>query len=70
MTMYIVVMVDMNSSRLIVKIPCKSDGILYFHANPQSLYLPIPVSQASDVVIFVGVVKLTMFKLIPKVDTC
>ena len=68
--MYIVMMAAMNSSRFIVKMPCKSGGSLYLHARSQLLYPPNPVSHASDFEMSVGDVKLTMLMSIPKVDTC
>ena len=63
-------MAEINSSRFIVKIPCRSGGILYLHANPHSLYPPRPVSHASDLVILGQDVKFTIFMLIPRVETC
>ena len=56
-----------NLSKFIEKTPINSNGKSYRHANPSKLNPPIPCLHASDIVVFVGLVKVILLISIPLV---
>ena len=66
---WMVITAAMNLTKFIENYPISDDGSSYCHANLSELYLSIPCSYASEMVVSVGSAKVILLISIPSVLT-